>query len=31
MTAAQRDSKGGFKVNVDARVAEGQLMQTLQD
>ena len=22
MTAAQRDSKGGFKVNVDARVAE---------
>jgi len=22
---------GGFKVNVDARVAEGQLMQTLQD
>jgi type IV secretory pathway VirB4 component len=31
MTAAQRDSRGGFKVNVDARVAEGQLMQTLQD
>src|SRR5437588_347633 len=31
MAAAQRDSKGGFKVNVDARVAEGQLMQTLQD
>jgi hypothetical protein len=31
MTAAQRDAKGGFKVNVDARVAEGQLMQTLQD
>jgi hypothetical protein len=31
MTAAQRDSKGGFKVNVDARVAEGQLLQTLQD
>ena len=30
MTAAQRDSKGGFKVNVDARVAEGQLIQTLQ-
>ena len=31
MAAAQRDSKGGFKVNVDARVAEGQLTQTLQD
>ncbi|HTW32679.1 MAG TPA: hypothetical protein VMD76_13440, partial [Candidatus Sulfotelmatobacter sp.] len=31
MTAAQRDSKGGFKINVDARVAEGQLVQTLQD
>ena len=31
MTAAQRDAKGGYKVNVDARVAEGQLMQTLQD
>jgi len=31
MTAAQRDSKGGFKINVDARVAEGQLIQTLQD
>jgi len=31
MTAAQRDAKGGFRVNVDARVAEGQLMQTLQD
>jgi len=28
MTAAQRDAKGGFKVNVDARVAEGQLVQT---
>lgn len=31
MTAAQLDSRGGFKVNVDARVAESQLLQTLQD
>jgi TraG P-loop domain len=31
MTAAQRDSKGGFRLNVDARVAEGQLVTVLQD
>jgi hypothetical protein len=31
MTAAQRDSKGGFRMNVDARVAEGQLVTVLQD
>ena len=31
MSAAQRDSRGGFRLNVDARVAEGQLITVLQD
>ena len=31
MTAAQRDSKGSFRINVDAQVAQGQLVTTLQD
>jgi type IV secretory pathway VirB4 component len=31
MTAAQRDSRGGFRLNVDAQVAEGQLVTVLQD
>jgi type IV secretory pathway VirB4 component len=31
MTAAQRDIHGGFRINVDAQVAEHQLIQVLQD
>ena len=31
MTAAQRDFHGGFRINVDAQVAENQLMKVLQD
>jgi hypothetical protein len=31
MQAAQRDSHGGFKVNVEAQVAEGQLYKVQQD
>ncbi len=31
MTAAQRDTYGGFKLNVDAHVAEKQLIGVLQD
>jgi hypothetical protein len=31
MTAAQRDFHGGFRINVDAQVAEHQLMKVLQD
>src|SRR6516225_1267274 len=31
MTAAQRDTKGGFRINVDAQVAQGQLVKVLQD
>ena len=31
MTAAQRDTKGGFRINVDAQVAQGQLIKVLQD
>ena len=31
MLAAQRDFHGGFRINVDAQVAEGQLMKVLQD
>ena len=31
MSAAQRDFHGGFRVNVDAQVAEKQLMKVLQD
>jgi hypothetical protein len=31
MTAAQRDSHGGFRINVDAQVAQGQLVAVLQD
>ena len=31
MGAAQRDSKGGFRMNVDAQVAQGQLATVLQD
>ena len=27
MLAAQRDFHGGFRINVDAQVAEGQLMK----
>jgi type IV secretory pathway VirB4 component len=31
MTAAQKDMGGGFRLNVDAHVAEKQLIQVLQD
>lgn len=31
MQAAQRDSRGGFRVNVEAQVAEGQLFRVQQD
>ncbi|MBV9081054.1 MAG: hypothetical protein JOZ62_00140 [Acidobacteriaceae bacterium] len=31
MTAAQRDSKGFFRINVDAQVAQSQLVTVLQD
>src|SRR5580693_7172051 len=31
MLAAQKDFHGGFRINVDAQVAEGQLMKVLQD
>jgi len=31
MTSAQRDTKGGFRINVDAQVAQGQLVKVLQD
>src|SRR6266566_3153220 len=31
MTAAQRDINGGFRVNVEAQVAERQLIQVLED
>ena len=31
MMAAQKDTRGGFRVNVEAQVAEGQLMRVLQD
>ncbi|HXW92881.1 MAG TPA: hypothetical protein VEK33_20195 [Terriglobales bacterium] len=31
MTAAQRDIHGGFRINVDAQVAERQLVKVLQD
>lgn len=31
MTAAQKDSYGGFRLNVDAQVAEHQLIKVLQD
>jgi type IV secretory pathway VirB4 component len=31
MQAAQRDSHGGFRVNVEAQVAEAQLLQVQQD
>jgi type IV secretory pathway VirB4 component len=31
MSAAQRDTRGGFRLNVDAQVAEGQLVKVLQD
>ncbi|MGD0225153.1 MAG: hypothetical protein ABSF71_22720 [Terriglobia bacterium] len=31
MLAAQRDFHGAFRINVDAQVAEGQLMKVLQD
>jgi len=31
MSAAQRDFHGGFRINVDAQVAENQLMKVLQD
>jgi type IV secretory pathway VirB4 component len=31
MTAAQRDINGGFRVNVEAQVAEKQLIQVLED
>ena len=31
MTAAQRDIHGGFRINVDAQVAEHQLVKVLQD
>jgi hypothetical protein len=31
MMAAQKDSRGGFRVNVEAQVAEGQLIRVLQD
>jgi type IV secretory pathway VirB4 component len=31
MQAAQRDIHGGFKINVEAQIAQEQLLQTLQD
>lgn len=31
MMAAQKDTRGGFRVNVEAQVAEAQLMRVLQD
>jgi len=31
MQAAQRDIHGGFKINVEAQIAQEQLIQTLQD
>ena len=31
MLAAQRDFHGGFRINVDAQVAEGQLLKVLED
>jgi hypothetical protein len=31
MLAAQRDFHGGFRINVDAQVAEGQLMKVLEN
>ena len=31
MTAAQRDINGGFRVNVEAQVAERQLIKVLED
>ncbi len=31
MTAAQRDIHGGFRLDMDARVAQGELMQVLND
>ena len=31
MTAAQRDMHGGFRINIDAQVAEHQLVKVLQD
>jgi hypothetical protein len=31
MQAAQRDISGGFKINVEAQIAQEQLIQTLQD
>ena len=31
MLAAQRDFHGGFRINVEAQVAEGQLLKVLQD
>ena len=31
MMAAQRDSQGGFRINVDAQVAQDQLIKVLQD
>jgi type IV secretory pathway VirB4 component len=31
MTAAQRDTKGGFRIKVDAQVEQGQLIKVLQD
>jgi type IV secretory pathway VirB4 component len=31
MMAAQRDSRGGFRINVDAQVAQDQLIKVLQD
>jgi hypothetical protein len=31
MLAAQKDFHGGFRINVDAQVAEGQLIRVLQD
>jgi hypothetical protein len=31
MQSAQKDTRGGFRVNIEAQVAEGQLMRVLQD
>src|SRR5207244_8089671 len=31
MQAAQRDIHGGFKINVEAQIAQEQLIKTLQD
>jgi len=31
MQAAQRDIHGGFKINIEAQIAQEQLIQTLQD